>query len=227
MYFISTNSTKKAPATAERPDWCYAIENRYGDAARMARAFGIDKQQMCAERIEDALRSGIPSLARMIVTYGQETIESLLSGHLHEALVALGEIKAVDHRDLDYTVRGICSYGPFRTISMAGIIGFFYRLKCGEFDIYGQVNPRRILEVMHRYAQNQQELEYRISTRIEQEQRQAEEAARERDLIPWPEVAARHGIDLEKFPRIQDYLVAAFMGQVPKIEFDLYRTPEK
>lgn len=214
MEFLPSNRPQRPGQLATTDPRTLAVRKAYGDLPQLCKTFGVTAQRYCARNVELALRKGVPSFARIIITYGEDGISALIGTHITEAILRMGEDQAVDEYDVDFIARAICESDRFRPLSMASILRFFHLLKCGEFDIYGKVTPRKILEAFRKYAIDQQEREWRILQQIEREQKEKEEEEARKNAIPWEEWAKRLGVD----PSIgfDGYLKLRINGQKPK-----------
>lgn len=172
-----------------------AVRQQYGDLPQLCKTFGTSAQRYCAQNVEKAIRGGVPTFAAIVRTYGEDGVAGLIGVHITEAILRMGEDQDVDEYDVDFIAHAICESERFRLLSMASILRFFHLLKCGEFDIYGKVTPRKILEAFRKYAIEQQARENRIAYEIEKEKKaQTDEEAR-RNAVSWEEWAASQGID--------------------------------
>lgn len=159
-----------------------AIRQQYGDLPQLCKTFGVTAQRYCAKNVEKAVRNGVPIFASIVRTYGEDGVAGLIGVHITDAILRMGEDREVDEYDVDFIAHAICESERFRLLTMASILRFFHLLKCGEFDIYGKVTPRKILEAFRKYAIDQQAKEYRIAYEIEQEKKRREDEERERQL---------------------------------------------
>lgn len=172
-----------------------AVRQQYGDLPKFCKTFGTSAQRYCSQNVEKAIREGVPNFAVIVRTYGEDGVAGLIGIHITDAILRMGEDKDVDEYDVDFIAHAICESERFRLLSMASILRFFHLLKCGEFDIYGRVTPRKILEAFRKYAIEQQAKENRIAYEIEKEKKaQADEEAR-RNAVSWEDWAASQGID--------------------------------
>ncbi|TFU95289.1 hypothetical protein E4T81_01805 [Barnesiella sp. WM24] len=172
-----------------------AIRQQYGELPDFCNKFGLTAQRHCAKNVEKAIRNGVPVFASIVRTYGEDGVAGLIGIHITDAILRMGEDREVDEYDVDFIAHAICESERFRLLSMASILRFFHLLKCGEFDIYGKVTPRKILEAFRKYAIDQQAKENRIAYEIEKEKKaQADEEAR-RNAISWEDWATSQGID--------------------------------
>ncbi len=159
-----------------------AIRTQYGDLPQFCKSFGVSAQRYCAHNVETAIRKGVPTFASIVRAYGENGVAGLIGIHITDAILRMGEDREVDEYDVDFIAHAICESERFRLLSMASILRFFHLLKCGEFDIYGKVTPRKILEAFRKYAIDQQAKENRIAYEIEKEKKQREDEERERLL---------------------------------------------
>lgn len=172
-----------------------AVRQQYGDLPQLCKTFGTSAQRYCAQNVEKAMRGGVPTFATIVRTYGEDGVAGLIGVHITEAILRMGEDQDVDEYDVDFIAHAICESERFRLLSMASILRFFHLLKCGEFDIYGKVTPRKILEAFRKYAIDQQARENRIVYEMEQEERDREREEARRNAISWEDWAKSQGID--------------------------------
>lgn len=172
-----------------------AVRQQYGNVAQLCQRFDITAQRYCAKNIEKAVRTGMPTFGLIVRTYGEDGVAGLINAHITDAIIRMGEERDVDPYDVDFIARAICESERFSLLTMASILRFFHLLKCGEFDIYGKITPRKILEAFRKYAAEQKEKENRIAYQIEQERREREREERRKNAIPWEVYAERNGID--------------------------------
>lgn len=172
-----------------------AVRKHYGDLPQFCTTFGITAQRYCALNVEKAIRGGVPSFAVIVRTYGEDGVAGLIGLHITEAILRMGEDQDVDEYDVDFIAHAICESERFRPLSMASILRFFHLLKCGEFDIYGKVTPRKILEAFRKYAIEQQAKENRIAYEMENERQEREREEARRNAVPWEVWAQHNGID--------------------------------
>ena len=172
-----------------------AIRQQYGDLPQFCKTFGVPAQRYCAQNIEKAIRSGVPTFALVVRTYGDDGVAGLIGTHITDAILRMGEDRDVDEYDVDFIAHAICESERFRLLSMASILRFFHLLKCGEFDIYGKVTPRKVLEAFRKYAIDQQAKENRIAYEMEKERQEQEREEARRNAVPWEVWAESQGID--------------------------------
>lgn len=172
-----------------------AVRQQYGNVAQLCQRFDITAQRYCAKNIEKAVRTGMPNFGLIVRTYGEDGVAGLINAHITDAIIRMGEERDIDPYDVDFIARAICESERFRSLTMASILRFFHLLKCGEFDIFGKVTPRKILEAFRKYAIEQQAKEYRIAYQIEQERREREMEEHRKNAVPWEVYAEQNGID--------------------------------
>lgn len=226
MEFLNSNNSRPdtrlqisgalMPATTDRR--AIAIRQQYGDMAQLCKTFSVNAQRYCALNVEKAIRNGVPLFVCIINAYGEDGVAALIGGHITDAILCMGEERDIDPYDVDFISRAICESERFRLLSMASILRFFHLLKCGEFDIYGKVTPRKILEAFRKYAVEQQAKENRIAYEIEQEKIQKEEAERAKNAVPWKQYAESEGIDLKKYPTMLAYYLHKAAEEKAKTE---------
>ncbi|MBD5228842.1 MAG: hypothetical protein HDS69_02200 [Bacteroidales bacterium] len=195
-----------------------AIRQQYGDLPQLCKTFGVTAQRYCAKNVEKAVRNGVPIFASIIKTYGEDGVAGLIGVHITDAILRMGEDREVDEYDVDFIAHAICESERFRLLSMASILRFFHLLKCGEFDIYGKVTPRKILEAFRKYAIEQQAKENRIAYEIEKEKKQREDEEHAKRIAQegngWESFKKRNGLDpnltiAEYYKNMQKEAIAA------------------
>ena len=191
------------PTTADSR--AIAIRQQYGNMAQLCKTFSVDAQRYCALNVEKAITNGVPTFVSIVNTYGEDGVAALIGGHITDAIVRMGEERDIDPYDVDFISRAICESERFRLLSMASILRFFHLLKCGEFDIYGKVTPRKILEAFRKYAVEQQAKENRIAYEIEQERMHREQEEARKNAVSWEQFCENKGIDLKKYPTKMAY----------------------
>ena len=182
-------------ALAKTDPRAVAVRRQYGDILQFSKTFGVTAQRYCARNVEKAVRSGVPTFAVIVRTYGEDGVAGLIGLHITEAILRMGEDQDVDEYDVDFIAHAICESERFRLLSMASILRFFHLLKCGEFDIYGKVTPRKVLEAFRKYAIDQQAKENRIAYEMEKERQEQEREEARRNAVPWEVWAESQGID--------------------------------
>lgn len=204
MELIQSNKRQETGlARRNEQPWAVAIRETYGELPAFAAKFSPAVQKYCAHNIAKAVEDDLPTFGRLIATYGEKGMAGLISTHMTEAILRMGEDRDADPYDVQFISEAICESDRFRTLRFPSIFGFFHLLKCGEFDIYGKVTPRKILEAFRKYAIEQQAKENRLA--YEKECREADEErdrwareAREQSgpspLQDWEAWAAQHGI---------------------------------
>lgn len=197
MEFLPSKRPDNSGAVVKADSRALAIRQQYGDLPRLCSTFGVTAQRYCANNVEKAIRKGVPTFAGIVCTYGEDGIAGLIGIHITEAILRMGEDREVDEYDVDFIARAICESERFRLLSMASILRFFHLLKCGEFDIYGKVTPRKILEAFRKYAVEQQAIENRIHYEIEKERSEREAEESRRNACTWEDFCAKQGINPE------------------------------
>ena len=192
-----------ALTTTSQEPWALAIREQYGNLPAFASRFTPKVQKYCAQNMVKAVENNLPSFGRIVSTYGEEGIAAIVATHITDAILRMGEDRDVDPYDVQFIASAICESDRFKTLRFTTVLGFFHLLKCGEFDIYGKVTPRKILEAARKYAIDAQAKENRIA--YEKECRKADEErdrwareAREQTepnpLTDWEAYAASHGL---------------------------------
>lgn len=195
MEFLPSNRPDNSGALEKADPRALAVRQQYGDLTKFCNTFGVSAQRYCARNVEKAIREGVPTFFSIVRAYGEDGVAGLIGIHITEAILRMGEDQDVDEYDVDFIAHAICESERFRPLSMASILRFFHLLKCGEFDIYGKVTPRKILEAFRKYAIDQQARENRIAYEIEKEQQEREREEHRKNAVPWEVWAKSQGID--------------------------------
>lgn len=194
MEILPSRRQETALTTTSHEPWALAIRETYGNLPAFAARFTPKVQKYCARNMVKAVEENLPTFSRIVATYGEEGVAALVATHITDAILRMGEDRDVDPYDVQFIAEAICESDRFKTLRFTTILGFFHLLKCGEFDIYGKVTPRKILEAFRKYAIDAQAKENRIAY----EKTCREEAeARERaaaEAISWEEFAARNNL---------------------------------
>ena len=192
MELMKSNRPEELPAAQQgnQPQWAVEIYGRFGDLVAFSRRFGPQVQNYCAGHMLDAVAKDLPTLARTVKTYGEEGTSALIGVHVTDAVISMGEDRDVDPADVRFIARAICQSERLRKLRLPTILGFFHLLKCGEFDIYGKVTPRKILEVLRKYAVTAEEQEARAEHELEKRAAAAKAAADSHIVVKrWEEIA--------------------------------------
>lgn len=193
MELIRTNRDTQL-TTARQEPWALAIREQYGDLPTFAAKFSIQQQKYCARNMVKAVENNLPTLARIIGTYGEEGVSGIINTHITDAILRMGEDRDVDPADVQFIAEAICEGDRFRILRWPTILGFFHLLKCGEFDIYGKVTPRKVLEAFRKYAIDAKAKENRIAYEKEQRDRREEERRHDEQIRREREARARKGL---------------------------------
>lgn len=174
--------------------WALAIKARYGELPAFALKFTPAVQTYCAANVRRAVERDLPTFGRMVRTYGEDGMASVMATHITDAVLRMGEDRDVDPADIRFAAQAICQSERFRLLRFTTLFAFFHLLKCGEFEIYGKVTPRKILDALRKYAVEAQSRENRIAAELEHDR--AEQARREYEAnaISWGQYAASRNI---------------------------------
>ena len=195
MEIIKSNRAETALATTgSQAPWALAIREEFGQLPDFALRFAPKAQKYCAQNMVKAVENNLPNFARIIATYGEPGIAGLINTHITDAVIKMGEEGDVDPYDVQFIAEAITGSERFRTLRFTTVLGFFHLLKCGEFDIYGKVTPRKILEAFRKYAVEAQAKENRIAYEMEQRQAEAERREWAKTRVSWQEWATGQGI---------------------------------
>ncbi len=194
-FSLTTRPTAQVLKPTSTAPWAIEIVNKFGDFAKFMAKFSVDTQRYCATNMERAVALQLPSFGRIIATYGEANIAAIIKLFIKEAIIRMGEDRDLDPYDLQFIAEGICQNDRIRILRFTTVFGFFHHLKCGEFDIYGHLTPRKVLEVMRKWAENAKQAEERLAAKYEDIHRAEEQERHRAEAIPWSEYARRHGIE--------------------------------
>lgn len=193
MELITTTRTT-ALTTTRQPDWALAIKADYGELPDFAAKFTPAVQKYCAQNMARAIEKNLPTFARIVGTYGEEGTAAIIGTHITDAILRMGEERDVDPYDVQFIAGAICESERFKLLRFTTVLGFFHLLKCGEFEIYGKVTPRKILDAFRKYAIEAQAKENRIAYEIDNAAYQRELAESRANSITWEQYAKSRGI---------------------------------
>lgn len=183
-----------ALTTISQEPWALAIREEYGSLPAFAARFTPQVQKYCAQNMVKAVENNLPTFGRIVSTYGEEGIGAIVATHMTDAILRMGEDRDVDPYDVQFIASAICESERFKTLRFTTVLGFFHLLKCGEFDIYGKVTPRKILEAFRKYAIEAQAKENRIAYEKACREKEAEMERHRQEAISWKQHAASKGL---------------------------------
>lgn len=175
--------------------WAVAIRDRYGKIDDLLKRFNPNTQRACAKNMAAAFERDVPTLVRLIRTYGQDGVAYLMQIHLTHALNALGEVVEFTPEDVENAAEVICECDDLLTLKFTTVLGFFFHLRTGAFNIYGKINNRKIFEVLHKYADKAAAEEAEQYRKLEKERQRAELEQHDRSAISWEQFAAKHNLE--------------------------------
>lgn len=194
MELIPNRRQETALTTTSQQPWALAIREQYGALPAFAARFTPKVQKYCAQNMVKAVENNLPTFGRIVSTYGEEGIGAIVATHMTDAILRMGEDRDVDPYDVQFIASAICESERFKTLRFTTVLGFFHLLKCGEFDIYGKVTPRKILEAFRKYAITAQAKENRIAYEKDCREYEAKRKREAAEAISWQEYAAGKGI---------------------------------
>lgn len=183
-----------ALTTISQEPWALAIREEYGSLPAFAARFTPQVQKYCAQNMVKAVENNLPTFGRIVSTYGEEGIGAIVATHMTDAILRMGEDRDVDPYDVQFIASAICESERFKTLRFTTVLGFFHLLKCGEFDIYGKVTPRKILEAFRKYAIEAQAQENRLAYEKACREKEAEMERDRQEAISWEQYAASKGL---------------------------------
>lgn len=194
MELTSKRKTKAAVPAAPQPAWAIAVRKKFGNLQSFIVKFSPNVQRYCAQNMFKAVADNIPTFGQIVGTYGEKGVSRLIATHITDAILRMGEEADVDHYDVQFISEAICESVRFRLLKVSTVFGFFHLLKGGEFDIYGKVTPRKIMEVFRSYAVNARAKEIHIAEELESRRKAAEREDATRNAVTWEEYARIHNL---------------------------------
>ncbi len=199
MEHLPSRRQETALTTTSQQPWAIAIRESYGNLPAFAERFAPKSQKFCARNMVKAVEQNLPTFGRIVATYGEEGIAAVVATHITDAILRMGEDRDVDPYDVQFIAEAIAESERFRTLKFTTVLGFFHLLKCGEFDIYGKVTPRKILEALRKYAIEAQAKENRIYYEMEKERERREAEEHDRLVASqrngWEDFKKRNNLD--------------------------------
>lgn len=193
-------SAGKAALHAIDDETTKGIVKKYGDAAAMIAAFGIDRIELYSDNRDLAIERGVPLLVQVGRAYGRKHTTGLLDLHMRSAIIALGEMGEADginDADVRNVARSLLMHTDFRRLTMASVLDFFKRLRCGELKVYGKLTGRKLLEAASEYAAAALLREGELRNRIDRERDRADYERSRRERCSWEEYCAMTGTPID------------------------------
>lgn len=191
---LITNNKRQLPQLSNE-QWAVAIRNKYGSTQDLFRRFSVDRASKYDLDFDTAIETQTPSLVRLTKSYGVDTTTALMELHITSAIITMGEEKDVEPTDVKFVAFSICQSEKLRQLNMASILSFFHRLKCGEFEIYGKITPRKIMEKLNKYADVAIEREQRAYKELNKKIAERVWAEHQAQSISFDEYKKLSGID--------------------------------
>lgn len=132
---------------------CIALRNQYGSVDKFYNLFAPAKLDYISQNINKSVDAGVPSLIRVMRTYGREAVEALLADHLTAMLVRMGR-PVSDVESIERVARNICEITQARTLNLAMVLGFFKAVELAEHDDYEIYNaaPIQVMKAFRKYC---------------------------------------------------------------------------
>lgn len=182
------------PGARSGEPWAVAIREQYGPIEGFVRRFGIDQQKYCLENVGKAVMNHLPTFGRVAAAYGEKAFSAFINTHLTSVILKMGEERRMDAIDIQSVSEAIIESRHGRTLCFTTVLGFFHALKTGEYDIYGQLTPFKIMEAFRKCCDKMAALEDKYFREREDFERKLEfEKSRQR-AISWEQYAAMKGI---------------------------------
>ena len=148
------NNRKTLPTICHSNPLAVAVLDKYGSPENFIRRFSPDKAGYCSRHLPEAIANDCPSMVVASLAYGEQSMIALLQTHVSATILRMGEEVQMTADDARFIAEGIIGNEKARLLTMAGILGFFYRMACGEYKIYGTLNARKFLECFNEYAES-------------------------------------------------------------------------
>ena len=85
----------------------------------------------------------------------------------------------------------------FRRLTMASVLDFFKRLRCGELKVYGKLPGRKLLEAASEYAAAALLREGELRNKIDRERDRADYERSRRERCSWEEYCSMTGTPID------------------------------
>lgn len=135
------------------------IRARYGAIQALQATFAPMRVLTYGEQYERALEAKTPALVCMSNAYGTEAMEAVLNKLVVDTMVHLGAEGRTDARDCMNIARGLVHNRNFRSLSMASVMQFFYRLQTGEISTDEWLRPSVVLRLANKWVATAREME--------------------------------------------------------------------
>ena len=189
-------SARKVATHAIDDEVTKSIVKKYGDAAAMIAAFGVDRIELYSDNRDQAIKRGVPLLVQVGRAYGRKHTTGLLDLHLRSAMLTLGEMGETDginDADIRNIARSLLTHTDFRRLTMASVLDFFKRLRCGELKVYGKLTGRKLLEAASEYAAAALIREGERRNEIDREREREEYERHRAEAVTWEQYCEMTG----------------------------------
>lgn len=151
------------------------------------------------------------TIVRAARALGPEPVLTAVRNLITAALMELAESRTTRTEAVEAVATKVLESDKLRRLTMASLMKFFHRLSCGEYKIYGrEITARAVLEALHE--------QYPRLRAEEDAAHQLAAQTRPDDGQPrttWAQYAPLHGIDLEQYPDMVDYITSLHQGEEP------------
>ncbi len=174
--------------------WAVAIRGQYGPMERFIRRFSVNQQKYCLENVGKAVQGHLPTFGRVAAAYGEKTFAAFINTHLTSVVLKMGEDRRMDAVDMQSVSEAIVESRKGRVLCFTTVLGFFHALKTGEYDIFGQLTPFKIMEAFRKYCDKMAVVEDKLLREREDFERRLEFEKSTRMSVNWEQYAAMRGI---------------------------------
>lgn len=185
------NSNNESQIVLSQEPWAIEIRNRYGSAENFISIWSPKNQLACIERYNEL--GHCPPLVRITRSYGKKISRVFIASQLADAVVYMGE--KVDKEEVMLTSDIIVSDERLMTLTLPTIMVFFNRLKSGQFEIYGNISPRKILQEMQKFFKTGMEMQVNAQENYNRKIRLQNEAKHKAEVIPASEWLKDYGVN--------------------------------
>lgn len=168
------NSSRRAehlPAKASEacrpvPAHLSGLMARYDGPEGFTQSFGAVTRQQTYSDIELAIRRDVPTLIAAMTVFGSDTVRAVLEVHILDVAWIINGKDAKDF-EASLTSELMLENRNGRMLTMASVLQFFRKLRCGEIRIYGQLTPHKLVTAFSDYAVETRQREIEIIDLLE------------------------------------------------------------
>lgn len=190
MEMIGGRRERPSTGLGRAEGWVVELRNRYQGG--LERHFPPKNPPETVADVAEGIRSGCPTMARMGVAFGPMSVMALLTAHLTRAVIMLGETASMDGELTARAGQLMWMSERARPLNMMSVLRFFPLFMTGEFEIYGTLNVRKVMEAYGKYVKAAAQTEARIKDEQDERRRRIEDMGRE--TVTFEQWAGMRGI---------------------------------